>query len=73
MDYDRNKVDEMVLALLYLTVHDVEEGEGARAWKGYDWDALDRLHEKGYIDDPKNKNKSVMARALFTLHFVKKN
>jgi hypothetical protein len=31
-----------------------------RAWKGFDWDALDRLHEKGFIADPKNKTKSVL-------------
>ena len=31
----------------------------AKAWKGHDWNALNRLHEKGYIADPKNKNKSV--------------
>ena len=42
MDYDRDKVDEMVLALLWLT----PAGDG-RAWKGHDWDALDRLHAKG--------------------------
>jgi hypothetical protein len=29
MDYDKDKVDEMVLALLFLTLH----GDG-RAWKG---------------------------------------
>ena len=55
MEYDVEKVDEMVLALLYLTL--TEEG---RAWKGHDWDALNRLHEKGMIDDPQNKNKSVL-------------
>jgi hypothetical protein len=55
MDYDRDKVDEMVLALLWLT----PAGDG-RAWKGHDWDALDRLHSKGYISDPKSKAKSVV-------------
>ena len=55
MDYDRDKVDEMVLALLWLT----PAGDG-RAWKGHDWDALDRLHAKGYISDPKSKGKSVV-------------
>jgi len=54
MDYDKDKVDEMVLALLFLTRHD----EG-RAWKGHDWDALGRLHEKGMIGDPVGKAKSV--------------
>jgi hypothetical protein len=55
MDYDQDKVDEMVLALLWLT----PAGDG-RAWKGHDWDALDRLHAKGYISDPKSKAKSVV-------------
>jgi len=43
-----------VLALLYLGLH----GEG-RAWKGFDWDAMSRLHEKGFISDPVGKAKSV--------------
>ena len=38
------EVDEAVLALLYLALHDVNEF-GGRAWNGHDWDALDRLHE----------------------------
>jgi hypothetical protein len=58
MDYDTDKVDEAVLALLYLTLHEVNEF-GGRAWKGHDWDALDRLHEKDLIGDPRSKAKSV--------------
>ncbi len=55
------KIDEAVLALLYLTSFTEGKGEFAftRAWKGHDWEALNRLHEKGMISDPKNKNKSV--------------
>jgi hypothetical protein len=34
--------------------------DGWRAWKGFDWDAMDRLHDKGYISDPKGKAKSVV-------------
>ena len=30
-----------------------------QAWKGHDWAVLDRLYEKGFIRDPKNKNKSL--------------
>ena len=75
MDYDRDKVDEIVLALLWLTL----AGDG-RVWKGHDWDALDRLHAKGYISDPKSKAKSValsekgerLARELFERHFGRK-
>ena len=43
MGYDTEKVDEMVLALLSLTMFDVDE-YGARAWKGQDWDVMERLH-----------------------------
>jgi hypothetical protein len=42
MDIDTEKIDAAVLAPLYLTLHD-----GMRAWKGVDWDALARLHDKG--------------------------
>ena len=55
MNYDKDKVDEVVLALLFLTLHD----EG-RAWKGHDWDALERLHKKGMILNPVGKAKSVV-------------
>jgi hypothetical protein len=55
MELDTNKIDEAVLALLYLGLHD-----GARAWKGFDWDAMERLHEQGYITDPHGKAKSVV-------------
>ena len=55
MDYKTDKVDEAVLALLYLTLHD-----GTRVWKSFDWEAMNRLHEKGYISDPIGKAKSVV-------------
>lgn len=58
MDYDTDKIDDAVLALLMLTVHRQDE-YGARAWKGHDWDAMERLHEKGFIGDPASKAKSV--------------
>lgn len=62
MDYDKDKVDEAVLSLLYLTLHETNEF-GGRAWKGHDWGALDRLHEKGLISDPRSKAKSVVLDA----------
>jgi hypothetical protein len=62
MDDDTDKVDEAVLALLYLTLHDVNQF-GGRAWKGHDWNALDRLHEKNLIGDPRSKAKSVVLDA----------
>ena len=42
MELDTDKIGDAVLALLYLGLHD-----GARAWKGFDWDAMNRLHEQG--------------------------
>jgi Domain of unknown function (DUF6429) len=79
MDYDQDKVDEMVLALLWLTAFEKDEF-GARAWKSHDWNAMNRLYAKGYISDPKNKTKSVelgpegleRARELFERHFSRK-
>jgi hypothetical protein len=72
IDYDREKVEETVLALLWLTL----DGH-RRAWKSHDWGVLDRLHERGYISDPKTKAKSVLltedgerqARELFARLF----
>ena len=57
MAYDKDKIDDAVLALLYLTTW--KDGPNTRAWKGHDWAALDRLFEKGYICDPKSKARSV--------------
>ena len=51
-------VDEAVLALLHLNAF--EDHGVVRAWKTFDWDAMDRLHEKGLITDPKSKAKSVV-------------
>jgi Domain of unknown function (DUF6429) len=55
---DREKLEQVVLALLYLNSF-IKEGEGKRAWKSLPWAILDTLHQKGYISDPANKNKSV--------------
>lgn len=54
MNINTDAIDDAVLALLYLTVHDHN-----RAWKSFDWDALNRLHEQGFLDNPVNKAKSV--------------
>lgn len=40
MGLDTNKIDNATLALFYLGLRDE-----ARAWKGFDWDAMDRLHQ----------------------------
>lgn len=58
MQIDEEKVDEAVLALLYLTAF---KGKPSwRAWKSHNWDSLDRLHQKGFISDPATKAKSVL-------------
>ena len=65
----------MVLAILYLTTS--KEDYGFRALKGMDWDAMNRLHEKGYIGNLKSKAKSVvlteegvkLSEELFKKHF----
>jgi hypothetical protein len=55
MEIDHDKIDEAVLALMWLTLHD-----GSRAWKSFDWGATDRLYQKGFICDPANKANSVV-------------
>jgi hypothetical protein len=55
MALDTKKIDNTVLALFQLTLHDHN-----RAWKGFDWEVLDRLHKRGLIDDPVGKVKSVV-------------
>jgi CRISPR/Cas system CMR-associated protein Cmr1 (group 7 of RAMP superfamily) len=59
VEYDKDKVDEYTLALLYLVTHERHGGIGARAWKGFGWDTLNRLHEKEYISNPVGKAKSI--------------
>jgi hypothetical protein len=76
MNLNTDRIDEAVLALLYLGLHD-----GARAWKSFDWDAMARLHEKGFISDPARKAKSVAftdeglreSERLFGLMFEDRN
>ncbi|MDQ6967047.1 MAG: DUF6429 family protein [Mariprofundaceae bacterium] len=73
MTYDKDKVDDMVLALMHLGFDE----KSGRAWKGFDWDAMDRLHDKRFISNPKGKGKSVAlteegqqrAAALFRKYF----
>ncbi len=72
---DTGRIDDTVLALLYLTLHDEH-----RAWKGFDWDTLGRLHEKGMIDNPVGEVKSVAftpdglrrSKELFEAMFAKR-
>lgn len=55
IEIDPDRVDDAVLALLWLGLHD-----GRRVWKSFDWEALDRLHSKGLISDAVGKAKSVV-------------
>jgi hypothetical protein len=55
MTVDQKKIEDAVLALLQLGLHD-----GNRTWKTFDWDIMDSLHEKGLISNPAGKAKSVV-------------
>jgi len=73
MNLNTDAIDEVALALLYLTLHDHN-----LAWKSFDWDVLNRLYERGLIGDPVNKTKSVIfteeglheSERLFERYFV---
>lgn len=54
MNYDQKRIEDAVLALLAAFSF-----EGGRAWKGFDFDIMDRLHEAGFIHPPAGKAKSV--------------
>ncbi len=54
MDIDNDKIDEAVLALLWLNL-----ATAGSAWKGFDWSAMERLHKRGLICNPVGKTKSV--------------
>ena len=77
MNYNTDKIDDMTLALLFLTTFNVD-GSLFRAWKSFDWSTMERLHKKGYISDPRSKAKSValtdegvhMSRELFERYFT---
>ena len=55
---NQEKLSEAALAILGLTAF--RDQHIVRAWKGMDWDLLDVLYQKGWIDDPKGKAKSVV-------------
>lgn len=75
MTFNRDKAEEVVMALLALTTF--EDHGIARAWKGHDWDLLDGLFRRGWIHDPKSKAKSLVlteegqprSRELFDRYF----
>jgi hypothetical protein len=53
MEPNTDKIDDAMPALLHLTSFTEGKGELAftRAWKGHDWEALDRPHQKDLISD----------------------
>ena len=71
-ELDAEKLAEVALGLLALTIHD-----GSRAWKGLDWGVMNLLYERGWIQDPHGKAKSViltdeglgLAEKLLRKHF----
>ncbi len=56
---DLEHIDEAVLGVLFLASFLEGKQFPWRAWKGHDWDALERLHQKGFISDTVGKHKSV--------------
>ena len=54
LSLDEDKIDDAILALLRLGLHAEN-----RAWKGFDWESMERLHDKGLISDPVGKARSV--------------
>ncbi|MGH8386832.1 MAG: DUF6429 family protein [Pseudomonas sp.] len=54
MEYDDKLIEDAVLALLAAFSSD-----SGNAWKGFDFEIMNRLHEQGFISDPVNKNKSI--------------
>jgi len=74
MEYDMDKIDEAILALLGAL-----EFDNGRVWKRLNFDAMDRLHANGLISDPKGRAESVyltetgmrQAKALASKYFAK--
>jgi hypothetical protein len=78
MEYDKDKVDDMTMALLYLVM--TKGHESGRAAKSHDWETMRRLHQKGWIAESKIKDLSVevtregmrKSEELFRKHFEKR-
>ncbi|MFJ4608274.1 DUF6429 family protein [Pseudomonas atacamensis] len=47
-------IDDAVLALLA-----AYSSDAGNAWKGYDFEIMNRLHDQGLISNPVNRNKSI--------------
>ena len=57
-EIDREKLSEATLAILSLGIWN--DNYEVRAWKSIDWDLMAILHQKGWIEDPVGKQKSVV-------------
>ena len=76
-DVNEEKLAETALAILSLTAY--TDADTKRAWKGFDWELLGRLHQAGWIENPVGKQKSViftkkgeeLAAQFFEKHFGK--
>lgn len=54
MEYDDKLIEDAVPALLATFSSD-----SGSAWKRFDFETMNRLHEHDFISDPVNKNKSI--------------
>ena len=53
MDYDQDKIDEITLALLWLT--SFKDPVGVRAWKGQDWETMSDFTQRDSFLIPRAK------------------
>ena len=58
MEYDEKLIEDAVLALLAAFSSD-----DGNAWKGFDFETMNRLHEQDLISNPVNKSKSIWLTA----------
>ncbi|WP_372436723.1 DUF6429 family protein, partial [Pandoraea sputorum] len=58
MKYNEKLIEYAVLALLVAF-----RSEYGNAWKGFDFEIMNRLHEHGFISNPVNKRKSIWLTA----------
>jgi hypothetical protein len=57
-DFNTDLLDDLILALLWYNGSETKFGAHS-AWKSLPWDALDRLHARGLISEPRRKTHSV--------------
>jgi Domain of unknown function (DUF6429) len=77
VEYDRNKVDEMTLALMFLVSTRQKDGQGATSWKGLNSEVLARLQARALIRETNRKDMSLhlteegylQSERLFLEHF----